>query len=97
MIKHHVNINNFFSNIDALASLIFRFGIGIAFIIHGANDSMVPFTESNLLDKQLQNSELLISFVFEHREISTNRGFVFKIKELLKMINFFARYFRYNK
>jgi hypothetical protein len=29
-------INGFFSNIDALASLIFRFGIGVAFIIHGA-------------------------------------------------------------
>lgn len=67
------------------------------FVFHGANDSMVPFTESNLLANQLQNSELLISFVFEHREISTNRGFIFKIKELLKMINFFARYFRYNK
>jgi len=67
------------------------------FVFHGANDSMVPFTESNLLSNQLQNSELLISFVFEHREISTNRGFIFKIKELLKMINFFAHYFRYNK
>ena len=67
------------------------------FVFHGANDSMVPFTESNLLSNQLQNSELLISFVFEHREISTNRGIIFKIKELFKMINFFARYFRYNK
>ena len=67
------------------------------FVFHGANDSMVPFTESNLLAKQLKNSELLISFVFEHREISTNRGFIFKIKELLKMINFFAHYFRYNR
>ena len=67
------------------------------FVFHGANDSMVPFTESNLLSNQLQNSELLISFVFEHREISTNRGFIFKIKELLKMIDFFASYFRYNK
>jgi len=67
------------------------------FVFHGANDSMVPFTESNLLAKKLKNSELLISFVFEHREISTNRGLIFKIKELLKMINFFAHYFRFNK
>mgnify|MGYP001177134587 FL=1 len=67
------------------------------FIFHGANDSMVPFTESNLLAKQLKNSELLISFVFEHREISTNRGFIFKIKELIKMIKFFAAYFRFNQ
>ena len=35
-------INNFFSNIDALASLIFRFGIGIAFIIHGLNKFPLP-------------------------------------------------------
>ncbi|MDA9653715.1 DoxX family protein [Candidatus Pelagibacter sp.] len=35
-------VNNFFSNIDALASLILRFGIGIAFIIHGANKFPLP-------------------------------------------------------
>ena len=35
-------INNFFSNIDALAPLIFRFGIGIAFIIHGLNKFPLP-------------------------------------------------------
>jgi uncharacterized membrane protein YphA (DoxX/SURF4 family) len=35
-------INNFFSNIDALASLIFRFGIGISFIIHGLGKFPLP-------------------------------------------------------
>ena len=35
-------VNSFFSNIDALASLIFRFGIGIAFIIHGSNKFPLP-------------------------------------------------------
>ena len=35
-------INNFFSNIDALASLIFRFGVGIAFIIHGLGKFPLP-------------------------------------------------------
>ena len=35
-------INNFFSNIDALATLIFRFGIGIAFIIHGLGKFPLP-------------------------------------------------------
>ncbi|MDC0043968.1 DoxX family protein [Candidatus Pelagibacter sp.] len=35
-------INNFFSNIDALASLIFRLGIGVAFIIHGINKFPLP-------------------------------------------------------
>ena len=66
------------------------------FILHGANDSMVPFTESYLLHKNLPNSELLISFVYEHKEFSTNKGIIFKTKELLKMISFFANYFKYN-
>jgi uncharacterized membrane protein YphA (DoxX/SURF4 family) len=35
-------IDNFFSNIDALASLVFRFGIGVAFIIHGLNKLPLP-------------------------------------------------------
>ena len=35
-------INNFFSNIDALASLVFRFGIGVSFIIHGLNKFPLP-------------------------------------------------------
>ena len=30
-----------------------------------------------------------------NREISTNRGFLFKLKELFRMINFFAKYFNY--
>ena len=67
------------------------------FIIHGANDSMVPFTESTLLSKHINNSELLISFLYEHRELSSDRGVLFKIKEVIKMINFFAFFFRYNE
>jgi uncharacterized membrane protein YphA (DoxX/SURF4 family) len=35
-------IDSFFSNIDALASLVFRFGIGVAFIIHGLNKFPLP-------------------------------------------------------
>ena len=35
-------IDNFFSNIEAIAPLIFRFGIGIAFIIHGLNKFPLP-------------------------------------------------------
>ena len=67
------------------------------FIIHGANDSMVPFTESTLLAENINNSELLISFLYEHREISSDKGILFKIKEVIKMINFFAFFFRYNE
>ena len=64
--------------------------------MHGANDSMVPFTESSFLDKNLKNSTLLISFLYEHREISTNRNIFFKLKEFLKLIQFNAKYIRYN-
>ena len=67
------------------------------FVIHGANDSMVPFTESTFLANSIPNSKLLISFLYEHREISTDRGLLFKIKELIKMISFFADYFKFNK
>jgi len=67
------------------------------FIMHGANDSMVPFTESTMLASKIKNSEILISFLYEHREISNNRGILFKIKEILKMIHFFALYFKFNK
>ena len=35
-------VNNFFLNIDGLASLFFRFGIGIAFIIHGLGKFPLP-------------------------------------------------------
>ena len=58
---------------------------------------MVPFTESTLLSKHINNSELLISFLYEHREMSTDRGLLFKIKEVMKMINFFAFFFKYNE
>ena len=58
---------------------------------------MVPFTESTMLATKIKKSETLISFLFEHREMSNNRGIFFKIKEILKMINFFALYFKFNK
>ena len=67
------------------------------FIMHGANDSMVPFTESTMLASKIKNSKILVSFLYEHREISNNRGIFFKVKEILKMINFFAMYFKFNK
>ena len=84
--------------LEYLSPKIWAHNINIkTFIIHGANDSMVPFTESTLLSDNIKNSTLLISFLYEHREISTDRGILFKLKEILKMINFFSYYFRYNK
>ena len=66
------------------------------FVFHGANDSMVPFTESIKLAENLPNSELLISYIYEHKEISTNEGSLFRLKELLKMATFFSKlYYNY--
>ncbi len=66
------------------------------FIMHGSNDSMVPFTESIRLNKYIKNSSLFISYMYEHKEISTNKGIIFKIKEFYKMFKFFKKYFKYN-
>ncbi len=49
------------------------------FIMHGSNDSMVPFTESINLNKCIDNSELFISYMYEHKEISTDKGLLFKV------------------
>jgi uncharacterized membrane protein YphA (DoxX/SURF4 family) len=66
----NTKLNNFFSNIDALASLIFRFGIGTAFIIHGANKFPLPpqglieyFSLSPILASTVAISELLSGLV----------------------------------
>ena len=67
------------------------------FVMHGANDSMVPFTESIEMAKDISNSEVLISYLYEHKELSSNNGFFSKIKELCKMERFFASYFKYNE
>ena len=63
-------VNSFFSNIDSLASLIFRFGIGIAFIIHGMNKFPLPpqglieyFSLSPVLASTVAISELLSGLV----------------------------------
>ena len=66
----NTKFNNFFSNIDASASLIFRFGIGIAFIIHGTNKFPLPpqglieyFSLSPVLASTVAISELLSGLV----------------------------------
>ncbi len=63
------------------------------FIMHGAHDSMVPFTESIQLAEYLPNTELCISYLYEHNEFSSNGGFFFKIKELIKLLQFYAKLF----
>ena len=66
------------------------------FIMHGSNDSMVPFTESINLSKYIKSSSLFISYMYEHKEISTDKGIIFKISEFYKMFLFFKKYFKYN-
>ena len=65
------------------------------FILHGANDTMVPFTESTQLAEALPNSELFISRLYEHNEISMNRGIFFIFMETIKFINFYAKIFNH--
>ena len=67
------------------------------FVMHGANDSMVPYSESVKLGEKLPNNELLISYLYEHKEISTNSGVISKFIEFIKLERFFASYFRYNE
>lgn len=67
------------------------------FVFHGANDSMCPFTESIRLADGLKNSRLLISYLYEHREISTRRGLLFRLKEFSRIIAFMLEFIRYNE
>ena len=67
------------------------------FILHGANDSMIPFTEAVQLNALIPSSELLVSYLFEHKGISGNRGLLFKLKELLRLVNFLSKFYRYNE
>ena len=67
------------------------------FIMHGSNDSMVPFTESIELHRSIEASSLFVSYMYEHKEISTDKGIIFKVKEFYKMFKFFNGYFKYNE
>ena len=60
MIHFFEKISNSLLNFEALASLLFRFGIAIAFIIHGLNKFPLP-PES--LIEYFDLSPLLASFV----------------------------------
>ena len=53
------------------------------FIFHGANDSIVPFTESIQLAEYIPNAELLISYLYTHKEIVKDTSSYFLLKEVL--------------
>ena len=67
------------------------------FILHGANDSMIPFTESIQLAEYLTDNELLISYLYEHKEISTKKWGIFNTNEVMKLIQFYAKFFSHNE
>lgn len=67
------------------------------FIFHGANDSMIPFTESTDLAASIPDSELLISYIYEHKEISTNKSTFFKLKESIRMSHFFSKFYYHHE
>ncbi len=67
------------------------------FLMHGANDSMVPYTESIKLSKKIKKSQLFLSGLYEHREISKSNSLIKKICELKHMSNFFTDFMDYNE
>ena len=67
------------------------------FVMHGANDNMVPYTQSVDLANHLPNSELFISYLYEHNEISPKRSFFYKIKELLRIVSYMRGYIKYHE
>ena len=49
------------------------------------------------LRQKKYRSTILFSDVKSLKEISTNKGIVFKLKEFYKMYSFFTEYFKYNE
>ena len=67
------------------------------FIMHGASDDMVPYTQSILLSQKIKNSELFISYLYEHNEISPKKSMVYKLKESIRLIRFIDLLLRYHE
>ena len=67
------------------------------YVMHGANDNMVPYTQSVDLANHLPNSELFISYLYEHNEIAPKRSFIYKIKELLRIVSYMRGYIKYHE
>tara|TARA_Y100001968_G_C19337100_1_gene707490 strand:- start:167 stop:1234 length:1068 start_codon:yes stop_codon:yes gene_type:complete len=67
------------------------------FIMHGANDNMVPYTQSTKLSKGISDSELFISYLYEHNEIAPKRSISHKLRELSRLVSFFEKFIRYHE
>jgi len=60
------------------------------FIAHGAQDSMVPYTEALGLYRGIPGSDILISNLAKHSTIEGGRGWAGKAAELFQLMQFFA-------
>ena len=58
---------------------------------------MIPFTESIQLAKEINNSELFISHLYEHSEFSSRGGILHITLEVAKLIQFYAKLFYFNE
>ena len=68
-----------------------------SFIMHGANDNMVPYTQSIKLANSLNNSELFVSYLYEHNEIAPKRSIYHKLKELYRITIFFQKFIKFHE
>jgi len=67
------------------------------FVMHGANDNMVPYTQSVALAEHIKNSELFISYLYEHNEIAPKRSFFYKLNELRRILFFIKMFIRHHE
>ena len=89
--------NNIENQLNAISPKSWCGGVdNKVFIMHGAGDDMVPYTESVKLNADIPDSELFISYLYEHNEIAPKRSFYHKIKELFRLILFYTKVFEYN-
>ncbi len=66
------------------------------FILHGAYDDMIPYTESVKLAKLLPDCELFISRLHGHKTLEEDVSMFFKMREALRLVKFVSGFMAYN-
>ncbi|MFQ6609715.1 MAG: hypothetical protein ACE5D7_02830 [Fidelibacterota bacterium] len=67
------------------------------FIIHGSNDSMIPYTESVQLSENIPRNMLFISHLYGHKTIERLGGIWFLINELYALIRFITHFLAHDE
>ncbi len=67
------------------------------FIMHGASDNMVPYNQAELLSNSIADSELFISYLYEHNEISDKSSTMHKINEMIRLVLFFNKFIKHHE